>query len=436
MRSGTAALMVAIASVACAAGESTESGAAPTAGVISVGGDTGSSFVDPSISSTNGGSDHGPPPDTTETGDTCPVGAEGCDCTPGGACDEPLACLAGTCTTVPAECGNAQVETGEACDDGPANADTAACKSDCTAQVCGDGFIGPGEGCDDGNADDTDACTNACALASCGDGMVQMGEGCDDANADDTDACLGTCVAASCGDGIVHAGVEQCDDGNADDTDACVAGCAAASCGDGHVQAGVEQCDDGNLANGDSCSSACACPQLAFAGAGDIAGWSTSGGWGLYNATPISSNAAVTFTTQGQVFGTDGNRVPPYPGAELEASSATTTSFVLPSQLEFRSWHVDEGGPTYDSKRISVSTDGGASWTIFVDCSDGALDDQPFCVYQPGPRAEGAFDDVVISLGTFAGQSGQLRFEYASGDTCCTFEQGWYIDDANFVTCG
>lgn len=198
MRSGTAALMVAIASVACAAGESTESGAAPTAGVISVGGDTGSSFVDPSISSTNGGSDHGPPPDTTETGDTCPVGAEGCDCTPGGACDEPLACLAGTCTTVPAECGNAQVETGEACDDGPANADDAACTSSCTAAYCGDGLVlAGGELCDDGTNDGSyGGCLADCSDRGphCGDGVLDPEEACDAADA----SCIGCTVATSC----------------------------------------------------------------------------------------------------------------------------------------------------------------------------------------------------------------------------------------------
>ncbi|MBX7078152.1 MAG: DUF4215 domain-containing protein [Nannocystaceae bacterium] len=425
--------------LACAAGEATEGSGAATLPHFTSGADgtDGTSFVDPSATGPVGSSDHGlPTTDGSESGVECPIGSLGCPCTPGGACDDPLGCLAGTCTEVPPECGNGEIEGSEACDDGAANGDEQACKSDCTLQQCGDGFVGPGEGCDDGNDDDTDACTNACALASCGDGMVQQGEACDDGNDDDTDACLATCVAASCGDSIVQAGVEGCDDGNPDDSDGCTNACTVASCGDAIVHAGVEECDDGNGNDGDGCTNACACPRLDFADAGDIAGWSTSGGWALYASAPVSSNLEVVFVTGGSAVGTDGNRVPPYPGAEIETSSLTTATFVLPQTLRFHSWHVDEGGASYDTKRLSISTDGGASWTLFVDCADAALGDQPFCSYVSGPRDEFAFDDIAIDLGAFAGSSGQVRLEYDSIDECCQFEQGWFLDDANFVTCG
>ena len=45
-----------------------------------------------------------------------------------------------------------------------ANADDAACKSDCTLQICGDGFVGPTEACDDG-----EPCTagDTCAGGAC-----------------------------------------------------------------------------------------------------------------------------------------------------------------------------------------------------------------------------------------------------------------------------
>ncbi len=428
-----------LATTACAAGEATEGSGAATLPHFTSGGDgsDGTTLIDPSLTGDPGSSDHGPPgPGSSDTGVDCPIGSLGCPCTPGGACDDPLGCLAGTCTEVPPECGNGELEGSEACDNGAANGDDQACKSDCTLQQCGDGFVGPGEGCDDGNADDTDACTNACALASCGDGTVQQGEACDDGNADDGDACLGTCVAASCGDGIVHAGVEGCDDGDPDDGDDCTNACTVASCGDAVVHTGVEECDDGNGNDGDGCTNACACPRLDFADASDIEGWSFAGGWALYSSAPVSTNAEVVFATQGGVFGTDGNRVPPYPGAEIETSSVTTAAFVLPQTLRFRSWHVDEGGAPYDAKRLSISTDGGASWTLFADCADAALGDQPFCSYDAGPRDEAGFDDVAIDLGGFAGSSGQLRFEYDTVDSCCQFEQGWFLDDANFISCG
>ncbi|MCB9752049.1 MAG: DUF4215 domain-containing protein [Myxococcales bacterium] len=191
------------------------------------------------------------------TGPVCPPGAEGCACD-GDVCDGGLVCEDGVCQPPPApECGDGVVDANEECDDGPGNADTAACKSDCTLQQCGDGFVGPGEACDDGNDVDDDGCTNACALDTCGDGELQGDEECDDGNADNSDDCLDTCVAATCGDMFVQAGVEECDDGNADNADDCLDSCAAASCGDGFLQDGVEQCDDGNADNTDECVDGC-----------------------------------------------------------------------------------------------------------------------------------------------------------------------------------
>jgi len=163
----------------------------------------------------------------------------------------------GDTTGAPAVCGDGTKDPGEECDDGPNNADTAACKADCTANVCGDGKVGPGETCDDA----TPACVN-CVLASCGDGVVDGGEDCDDANQDDQDDCTNACTAAACGDGIVNvngAAPEACDDGaNNGDTAACLSTCEAASCGDGFIQADVEVCDDGPD-NGDTaaCLSTC-----------------------------------------------------------------------------------------------------------------------------------------------------------------------------------
>ncbi|MBI5499493.1 MAG: hypothetical protein HY907_04585 [Deltaproteobacteria bacterium] len=110
-------------------------------------------------------------------------------------------------------CGNGLLESGEECDDGPANSDTepGACRTDCRLFSCGDGVLDPGEACDDGNTLDGDGCEANCTLITCGDGVVQGLEDCDDGNANDTDDCLTTCVAASCGDGFVWAFHEACD---------------------------------------------------------------------------------------------------------------------------------------------------------------------------------------------------------------------------------
>jgi cysteine-rich repeat protein len=158
----------------------------------------------------------------------------------------------------PTDCGNAQLDPGEACDDGPGNGqDGNLCKADCSLNTCGDGYVAASETCDDGNSDDADDCNNACEPPRCGDGALGPGEVCDDgpANADDQ-ACKLDCTLAVCGDGLVRDGVESCDDGDQDDGDGCSSQCTLESCGDGVVQPG-EACDDGNVIDADGCSNLC-----------------------------------------------------------------------------------------------------------------------------------------------------------------------------------
>jgi len=62
-------------------------------------------------------------------------------------------------------CGNGLMENKEACDDGLANADTAACTSMCVVAACGDGFVQDGvEECDDMNTDPDDGCAADCTI--------------------------------------------------------------------------------------------------------------------------------------------------------------------------------------------------------------------------------------------------------------------------------
>jgi len=229
----------------------------------------------------------------------CPVGANGCTCTPGLGCDAGLSCQNGLCQPAGGVCGDGALGPGEECDLGAAlNQDDGACKSNCTAQTCGDSFTGPSEACDDGNLVDGDQCTNDCHLPACGDGIVQLGEACDDGDQDETDGCTSLCKAgtcgdgflqpgeqcdlglgnsgagpctpvcqtATCGDGFVRSGVEDCDDANGSSTDNCTNTCHLAACGDGFVQpTNAESCDDGNLVNSDACTNVC---KLPFCGDG------------------------------------------------------------------------------------------------------------------------------------------------------------------------
>jgi len=165
-------------------------------------------------------------------------------------------------------------------------------------------------------------------------------------------------------------------------------------------------------------------------------GWELSGSWALHTEAPMSELASVAFGAQGHVLGTDGNRAPPYPGAELETSSATSTSLVIPPRLRFRSWHVDEGGrQAYDAKRILVSTDDGASWDVLVDCAAGPNAELPLCEPRDVSRDGDSWDDIEVDTTEHAGLSGKLRFEYDTADECCVFEQGWFIDDLGASEC-
>ncbi|MEZ4369008.1 MAG: hypothetical protein R2939_22415 [Kofleriaceae bacterium] len=129
----------------------------------------------------------------------------------------------------------------------------------CELAGCGNGQVDSGEACDDGNDVDDDGCSNACTLPRCGDQIVQAGEACDDGAGNGNDrACTSTCEVAVCGDGLLQAGVEACDLGAGNlDTGTCTTSCEAARCGDGLVWEGVEACDDGNEASGDGCRGDC-----------------------------------------------------------------------------------------------------------------------------------------------------------------------------------
>ncbi len=68
---------------------------------------------------------------------------------------------------LPLYCGNKKVDSGEQCDDGPANSNipNAHCRTDCRLRSCGDGILdAPAEACDDGNTVSGDACSNICKL--------------------------------------------------------------------------------------------------------------------------------------------------------------------------------------------------------------------------------------------------------------------------------
>jgi len=149
-----------------------------------------------------------------------------CECAPGFGRPEG----GGPCAT---SCGNGQRVVGEECDDGNTTSGDGCsercevesgwvCFEDPTLSVCaytcGDGVLDPlsGEECDDGveNSDTApDACRERCVAAACGDGVIDAGEECDDGeenSARGRDACRPDCRLPFCGDGVLDEG-EYCD---------------------------------------------------------------------------------------------------------------------------------------------------------------------------------------------------------------------------------
>jgi len=215
-----------------------------------------------------------------------------------------------TCVEPP-ECGDADVESNEGCDDGGTLAGDG-CSPLCTiepgwscsgepsqcAPVCGDGLVTANEACDDGDTTSGDGCSATCTVETgygcvglapsvcttvCGDGILRPGEVCDDGGLLPDDGCSPVCTVESgftcagqpsacqsiCGDGLLR-GTESCDDGDLAPGDGCNASCTpeagwlcvgepslcATVCGDGILRPG-EACDDGGVTPLDGCSATC-----------------------------------------------------------------------------------------------------------------------------------------------------------------------------------
>jgi len=165
----------------------------------------------------------------------------------------------------PPGCGNGELTSDEACDDGNKTAGDG-CAANCLAVEVGYSCPAAGKAC--------------IPIAVCGDGAMVSPEFCDDGNTTAGDGCSptckfepgwkcegnpSTCSHTVCGDGVTE-GAETCEDGNAKPFDGCSALCqnepkctvgsgCTSSCGDGVVV--NEGCDDGNNIDGDGCSKDC-----------------------------------------------------------------------------------------------------------------------------------------------------------------------------------
>ena len=57
------------------------------------------------------------------------------------------------------------------------------------------------------------------------------------------------------------------------------------------------------------------------------------------------------------------------------------------------------------------------------------LNPQAYCEFLYIQRAGDDWDAITLDTTAFSGQTGLLRFTYDTLDACCSFEQGWFIDN-------
>jgi len=259
-------------------------------------------------------------------------------------------------------------------------------------------------------------------------------------NEECTDVATGECMEGVCGeDGICVAQPAMFDTpcGSATANE-----CTAADSCDGDGNCLANDVEDGlacnTCASGECTCTAGACgecnafaPTNNFITSKSLDGWELTGSWGLHRRTPSSELAEGTEFI-GQVLGSNGNRVAPFPGSEVEVSYARTRPFPLPDMIAFLSWNVDEGGGTSDNKTVRVSVDGGATWDTLADC---AVDATPAMCQPSTDQDPSVFDLVQLPVPpALQGMEGIVEFGYDTGDACCEFEKGWYIDSLNVAT--
>lgn len=243
-----------------------------------------------------------------------------------------------------------------------------------------------------------------CEGGVCGTAPAVDGTACGDATATACSA-ADSCLAGVCDSGDRTGTIcNECPDG------ACT--CAAGAC--------TDTCEALSSTNG-------------FHGPWSIGGWTLSEGWAIRRgAVPTGLNSGpITFT--GNVLGADGFEFVPYGHTypyQLGVETAQTPAITMPANFTFRSWHIDSGSGT--DKSVRVSTDGGATWTVLIDC---ATVPTPIICQPVSNRTATAWDTVSINVpAQFVGMSALVEFHYETYFQNDGTDRGWYIDDVGLGT--
>jgi len=95
------------------------------------------------------------------------------------------------------------------------------------------------------------------------------------------------------------------------------------------------------------------------------------------------------------------------------------------AQLEFYHWYSIENN--YDGGNVSISTNGGASWTLITP-ETGYPGSNIYALGEAGyTGSNNAWEQAVFSLSAFAGENIIIRWRFASD--YMINDAGWYIDD-------
>jgi extracellular elastinolytic metalloproteinase len=155
-----------------------------------------------------------------------------------------------------------------------------------------------------------------------------------------------------------------------------------------------------------------------------VGGFSTAGGWAV-SAARSASPTHSWFATEPTV-----------------PSDITLTSAAIPlsDQAIFSFNHYFNTEDTYDGGVIEISTNGGSTWqdlgpdiikgnyNTTMDASTILAGKQAFS------GASSGFEQTVIDLSSFIGQTIMIRFRFETDNGNSTIVEGWYVDDIKLTS--
>lgn len=163
-----------------------------------------------------------------------------------------------------------------------------------------------------------------------------------------------------------------------------------------------------------------------------------------YSWTTASSTGSTNFTAS-----TARSHSPTHSWFAADMSTATdftltSGDLLLDSISTLSFWHWHETDATWDGGVVEISTNGGATWQdlgyyMTQNGYNNTID--PSNMGIGGRKAfsgsSGGFVQTVVRLTGFAGQTGRIRFRFASDNAASddpARDEGWYIDDISLQT--